>query len=62
MTYAPCNAAVIFFFLLRGHSWLATPKTIFVPEKKKKGNYHFEDDISLNLNSTFSYFKNTCLR
>ena len=35
MTYAPCNAAVI-FFLLRGYSWLATPKTIFVPEKKKK--------------------------
>ena len=46
MTYAPCNAAVI-FFLLRGYSWLATPKTIFVPEKKKKGNYYFEDDISL---------------
>lgn len=45
MTYAPCNEAVI-FFLLRGYSWLATPKTIFVPEKKK-GNYYFEDDISL---------------
>lgn len=35
MTYASCYAAVT-FFLPRGHTWLPTPKTIFVPEKKKK--------------------------